>query len=209
MHARAAAVSWCLARVSYTSLRHIPAISHLTSPRSRPIRFTPFDLTYIHLSIPPNPSRRYLPSALARLIASTLARPALRGPRITKLHVGITFRRATAIPWFIPPHSHVEFSSASLLYEWPAPPSPLEHEVVIRVPKVAYRGPCKTCPPTPTTMAHPIQQPSSPSRLWATTHPQHTLDLHYGVSTSHPAISIRFQARRPVPPAPSSHARLM
>jgi hypothetical protein len=76
-----------LARASYTSLRHTHAHLHYhISPHSGPIDLTSLDLTYVHLSIPSSPSRRYR-SALARLIASTLASPALRGPRITKLHV--------------------------------------------------------------------------------------------------------------------------
>jgi hypothetical protein len=106
----------CLARASYTSLRHTPTeptLSHFTSLHT-PIDLTSLDLTHIHLSIPSSPSRRYryLPSARSAY-RKRLSKPALRGPRNTKLHVGITFRTATAIPW-IPPHSHAEFSSPYL-----------------------------------------------------------------------------------------------
>jgi hypothetical protein len=79
----------------------------LTSPHSTSLTSTSQSLP---IPLPPLPLPAVRPRSAYR---KRLSKPALRGPRNTKLHVGITFRRATAIPW-ITPHSHAEFSSPYL-----------------------------------------------------------------------------------------------
>jgi len=97
-----------LPELHLTSTHTYSTVSHLSSldlTYSTPLTCNPFQS--LHLLPPLHPvSPR---SAYRKHLAS----PALRGPRITKLHVGITFRRATAIPW-IPPHSYSEFPLTSI-----------------------------------------------------------------------------------------------
>ena len=110
VHARAA-VS-CPCELHLTSTHTYGIASHLTShqlisPHSTSLTSTSQSLP---IPLPPLPLPAVRPRSAYR---KRLSKPALRGPRNTKLHVGITFRRATAIPW-IPPHSHAEFSSSYL-----------------------------------------------------------------------------------------------
>jgi hypothetical protein len=125
----------CLAWASYTSLRHTPTVSHLTSLHTNRLH-----LTRPHLHPPLNPfqslSRRYRypPSALARLIASDLASRRC-GARETP---SFTWESLSGEQRPYLGYHHTRTLNSPLpTYEWPAPPFPLEHEVVIRVPKVA------------------------------------------------------------------------
>ena len=108
----------CLARASYTSLRHthtytIP--SHLTSPHSGPIDLTSLDRPHLHphlfQSLPPLPLTAVCPRSAYR---KHLSKPGVAGPENHQASRGITFRRATVIPW-IPPHPLTHRNLLSLL----------------------------------------------------------------------------------------------
>jgi hypothetical protein len=141
VHARAAVhVLPCPGELHLTSAHThtYDTTSHLT--HSAPIDLTSIDLTYIHSplnpfqSLPPLPLPAVYPRSAYR---KHLSKPGAAGPENHQASRGNHFPASNGHTLdTTTPHSHVEISSFSP-YEWPAPPSPLEHEVVIRVPKVA------------------------------------------------------------------------
>jgi hypothetical protein len=134
VHARAAVVS-CSDELHLTSAhtyRTYAITSHLASHQLTSLHSTSLTFTSQSLPVPPAATATCRP--LARLIASDLASRRC-GARETPSFTWESLSGQQR-PYLGYHHTHTLNSPLPTL-EWPAPPSPLEHEVVIRVPKVA------------------------------------------------------------------------